>query len=111
MKNEYHLLLIEELRSRMHVGTDDDKAIEFSGGTGRQYVKVNRNRQVKFVGEKSHMEFKKILKAFGRSTQHKQLKKANFSGQVVTAYNSADEGTPLILSLWIALIAFCKSDD
>ena len=88
-----HLLLLEELRSRMHVGTDEDKAIEFPGGTGRQYIQLNRNRQVKFVGEKSHMDFKKILQAFGRRTQHKQLKKANFSGQVVAAYNSMDEGT------------------
>ena len=89
----------------MHVGTDEDKAIELPGGTGRQYIQLNRNRQVKFVGEKSHMEFKRILKAFSRRTQHKQLKKANFAGQVVAAYNSIDEGTSIFSTLMFLLLS------
>ena len=88
--------LILEFQSRLHIGSVHEKQIEFPAKMSREYVGYQYGQHainlVKFVGERSALQLKRIFDAFDVTDIPELLRNARFYSQLVVGYTSLDEG-------------------
>ena len=88
-----------EFQSRLHIGSIEDRQIEFYGSMSRQYLWYggsNLDARVRFVSERRGLKLKHIFNAFGIPDIHRMLRRAVFQSQVVVGYTSLNEGNDMI---------------
>jgi len=83
-----------EFQSRLHIGSVQDKQVEFFGSRSREYLWYSDqdfDPRVRFVSERDGLKLKNIFDAFAVSDTHRLLNRAKFNHQVVIGYTSLSE--------------------